>query len=69
MSNFEPNKCHLREPLIYFFNSKKSATETHRLPVETYGEEIKTYGLRIYWIKIRAKRKKNNTMDNTVNKT
>ena len=48
MSNFEPNKCHLREPLIYFFNSKKSATETHRLPVETYGEEIKTYGLRIY---------------------
>ncbi|KYM76757.1 hypothetical protein ALC53_12853 [Atta colombica] len=27
MSSFEPNKRHLRELLIYFFNLKKSATE------------------------------------------
>ena len=28
---------HLRELLIYFINLKKSATEAHRLLVETYG--------------------------------
>ena len=38
MSSFEPNKRHLRELLIYFFNLKKSAVEAHRLLVETYGE-------------------------------
>ena len=38
MSSFEPNKHHLRELLIYFFNLKKSAAETHRLLVETYGD-------------------------------
>jgi len=37
MSSFEPNKCHLRELLIYFFNLKKSAAEAHRLLVEAYG--------------------------------
>ena len=38
MSSFEPNKRHLRELLIYFFNLKKSAAETHRLLVEAYGD-------------------------------
>ena len=38
MSSFETNKCHLWELLIYFFNFKKSAAETHRLLVETYCE-------------------------------
>ena len=38
MSSFKPNKHHLRELLIYFFNLKKSAAETHRLLVEAYGE-------------------------------
>ena len=38
MSSFEPNKCHLRELLIYFFNLKKSAAEAHRLLVEAYGD-------------------------------
>ena len=38
MSSFQPNKSHLRELLIYFFNLKKSAAETHRLLVETYCE-------------------------------
>ena len=36
MSSFEPNKRHLRELLIYFFNLKKSAAEAHRLLVEAY---------------------------------
>jgi len=38
MSSFEPNKYHLRELLIYFFNLKKSAAEAHRLLAEAYGE-------------------------------
>ena len=38
MSSFEPNKRHLRELFIYFFNLKKSAAEAHRLLVEAYGE-------------------------------
>ncbi|GBP90369.1 Mariner Mos1 transposase [Eumeta japonica] len=38
MSKFEPNKGHLRELLIYFFNLIKSAAEAHRLLVETYNE-------------------------------
>ncbi|GBP58590.1 Mariner Mos1 transposase [Eumeta japonica] len=38
MSKFKPNKCHLRELLIYFFNLEKSAAEAHRLLVEAYNE-------------------------------
>ena len=38
MPSFEPNKRHLRELLIYFFNLKKYAAEAHRLLVEAYGE-------------------------------
>ena len=38
MSSFEPNKRHLRELLIYFFNLKNSAAEAHRLLVDTYGK-------------------------------
>ena len=38
MSSFEPNKRHLRELLIYFFNLKKSAAEALQLLVETYCE-------------------------------
>ena len=34
---FEPNKHHLRELLIYFFNLKKSAAEAL---VEAYGETV-----------------------------
>jgi len=38
MSSFEPNKRHLRELLIYFFNLKKSVAEAHRLLVEAYSD-------------------------------
>jgi len=38
MSSFEPNKHHLRELLIYFFNLKKSAAEAHRMLIEAYGD-------------------------------
>ena len=93
MLSFEPNKHHLRELLIYFFNLKKSAAEAHRLLVEAYGDaalnerscrewfqkfkngefdvedkkcsgrpkvyEKCTQNWKHYWMKIRAKRKKN----------
>jgi len=36
--SFEPNKLHLQELLIYFFNLKKSAAEVHKLLVEAYGD-------------------------------
>lgn len=39
MSSYEPKKQHLREIILFLFNSKKSAAETHRLLVETYGTD------------------------------
>lgn len=38
MSNFEPNKEHLRHVMIFLFNQKKKASESHRILVETYGD-------------------------------
>ena len=38
MSNFVPNSHHLREVLLYYFISKKSAAESHRILVKVYGE-------------------------------
>jgi len=38
MSVFELKKRHLWEVLLYFFNVKKFAVESHRLLVEAYGE-------------------------------
>ena len=38
MSNFVLLKQHLREILIFCFNWKKSAAETHRMFVEVYGD-------------------------------
>lgn len=38
MSSFEPNSRHLREVLLFFFNSKKSAAEACRLLSGVYGE-------------------------------
>lgn len=38
MSNFVPEKQHLREVLIHYFLLRKSAAETRRLLVQVYGE-------------------------------
>ena len=38
MSTFKPSKRHLREVLLFAFNSKKSAAAAHQMIVETYGE-------------------------------
>jgi len=42
MSNFVLTKQHLREVLIFCFNWKKSAAETHRMLVEVYGNTAPT---------------------------
>ena len=49
MSSFEPNKRHLRELFIYFFNLKKSAAEAHRLLVERYGVAALSEKSRCEW--------------------
>ena len=38
MSGFEPTKQFIREALLFCFNFKKSAAESHRLFQEAYGE-------------------------------
>lgn len=36
MSNFVPEKCHMREALLFLFNLKKNATEAHQMLVDAY---------------------------------
>ena len=38
MSNCLPEKVFLRRVLLYYFNMKKTAAESHRILVEVYGE-------------------------------
>ena len=38
MSVFEPNSRHLREVVIFWFHSKKTASEAHRMLSNTYDE-------------------------------
>ena len=38
MSDFVPNNRHLRKVLIFFFHSKKTATEAHREIQKVYGD-------------------------------
>ena len=45
MSSFEPNKRHLRELLIYFFNLKSTA-KVHRLLVKAYDDVREVSGFK-----------------------
>jgi histone-lysine N-methyltransferase SETMAR len=36
MSSFEPSKEHLREVLLFLYNSKKNASEAHRIVADVY---------------------------------
>lgn len=38
MSNFVPEKRHLREALLFLFHLKKKATEAHQMLTEAYGD-------------------------------
>lgn len=39
MSNFVPDKRHLREALLFLFHLKKNATTAHQMLVEAYGDD------------------------------
>ena len=43
MSDFVPNNPHLREVLIFFFHSNKTAAEAHRELQKVYGDAALTY--------------------------
>ena len=51
MSNFVLTKQHLREVLIFCFNWKKSAADTHRMFVEVYGDTASTDKLCREWFR------------------
>lgn len=51
MSIYVPNKQHLREVLLFFFNSKKSAAESHRLLLEVYGEYTPSIKMCEFWFR------------------
>ena len=38
MSDFVPNNSHLREVLLFYFHSKKTAAEVHRELQKVYGD-------------------------------
>lgn len=51
MSNYEPTKHHLREVLLFLFNSKKSAAESHRSLLKTYGDHAPSIKTCEYWFR------------------
>ena len=38
MSSFLPEKVHVREPLRFYFNFKKSTSKSYQMLVEAYGD-------------------------------
>ena len=49
MSNFVPEKVFLRRVLLHYFNTKKTAAESHRILVEVYGEHALAEGTCQKW--------------------
>lgn len=51
MSEYVPSKQHLREILLFAFNSKKSAAAAHRMLVEVYGDDALSQNTCESWFK------------------
>lgn len=51
MSTFVPTKRNLREALLFCFNWKKKAAESHRLLCEVYGEHAPSQQTCEYWFR------------------
>ena len=51
MSDFVPNNRHLREMLIFFFHSKKTAAEVHRELQKVYGDAALSKTKCRYWLR------------------
>ena len=60
----------MREVVVSGFKSLRTVNLISKTNNVTEGRKcMNTRNWKHYWINIRAKRKKNNTMDNTLNKT
>ena len=51
MSSFKPNKEHVRHVLLFLFNQKKTASESRRILVETYGDNVLTQDAGVRWFR------------------
>ena len=51
MSSFKPNKEHVRHVLLFLFYQKKSASESHHILVETYGDNVLTQNACVRWFR------------------
>lgn len=51
MSSFKPNKEHLRHVLLFLFNQKKNANGSHRILVETYGDDVLMQDACVRWFR------------------
>lgn len=51
MSEFVPNKQHLREVLLHHFIAKKTAAESHRILVDVYGDYALAEGTCREWFR------------------
>jgi len=51
MSSFLLKKNHMREALLFCFNLKKSAAESRRMLVETYGDNALSETIRRDWFR------------------
>lgn len=47
----ELTKEHFRHVLLFYFNQKKCAAESHRILVDTYGETVPTKSTCEYWFR------------------
>ena len=51
MSSFKPNKEHVRHVLLFLFNQKENASESRRILVETYGDNVLTQVTCVRWFR------------------
>ena len=51
MSSFKPNKEHVRHVLLFLFNQKKNASESRRILVKTYGDNVLTHDACARWFR------------------
>lgn len=51
MSDYIPTKEHLREVLLLYFNQSKSAAESYRLLVATYGPQTVSISTCEFWFR------------------
>lgn len=51
MTSHKPSKEHLRHVLLFLFNQKKNASESRRILVQTYGDNVPTQDACVRWFR------------------